>query len=385
MQRRLRVALLTPGISDDAGIATPVIDTLLDSLAPLVDLELFTLRHPPARAPYQRGPVLVHPLGGPGMQYRRLVRNALGALRAAHRRNPFDLLHGLWLHEPATTAVLAGALLRRPVLASIGGAEVVALPEIGYGGLLHRSGRFVNRAALCRATLVSGGSRYVLQLARRAMPRRASGDFRLAPFGVDCTRFVPGPSRAYDPSAPRLFHAASLIPVKDQATLLRAFRQVVAELPAARLEIAGEDPFGHRAELERLAAELAIAEAVTFLGPLPQEALVARYQAADLFLLSSRHESQCMVVLEAAACGLPTVGTAVGVLPELAPTCALTVPVGNAAALAETALELLRDPLRLARLGTAAHECVTAFYAAEVAAQRWLALYQELAARRSRR
>lgn len=383
-ERRLRIALLVPGVGEGE-VATPVIDTLIESLRPLVDLEVFAFAYPPRRAPFLRHGVRVHALGGPGVEYRQVVSGALRALHAAHRRAPFDVLHGNWLHPPATTAVLAGALLRRPSLVSIGGVEVVSLPEIGVGGMQHRAGRFVNRLALSRATLVTGGSHYVLQLARQAVPRRNPADFRHAPLGVDTTRFAPGPPRAYDPAAPRLLHAASLIPVKDQATLLRAFQQVAHAVPGVRLDIAGEDPFGHRAGLERLAGELGIAERVTFLGPAPHAAMPALYAAADLFVLTSRHENHAMVVVEAAACGTPTAGTAVGSLPELAPDAAVAVPVGDHAALAAAIVALLGDPARLARLGAAARARVLRDYAAGPAAARWLALYRELAASRGRR
>jgi glycosyltransferase involved in cell wall biosynthesis len=378
---RLRIAVLVPGVGE-GDVATPVIDTFVNSLVGQVDLELFAMRYPARRAPYQRDGVRVHPLGGPGVEYRHLVRGALAALRAEHHRKPFDVLHGLWLHEPATTAIMAGALLRRPVLASIGGAEVVSLPDIHYGGMLQRSGRLVNRAALARATLVTGGSRYILNLARRVVPRRDPSRFRLAPLGVDVERFVPGDSHAYDPAAPRLLHAASLIPVKDQTTLLRAFQQVAQVLPGAHLDIAGEDPFGHRSGLERLAEDLGITRQVSFLGAVPHAELQMHYSTADLFVLSSRHENHAMVVVESAACGLPTVGTAVGALPELAPDAALTVPTADPAALARGILTLLRDPDRLAATGAAARARVLRDYAAAPAAARWLALYEELAAGR---
>ena len=319
------------------------------------------------------------------MRYRALLRHALGELRAADHRRPFDVLHGLWLHEPATTAILAGMLLRRPVLASIGGAEVVSLPEIDYGGLLHRSGRVVNRAALTRATLVSGGSRYVLDLARSLVPRRDPRRFRLAPFGVDLERFNRGDRFPFDPSAPRLLHAASLIPVKDQTTLLRAFQIVQREIPGAHLDIAGEDPFGKRASLERLAVDLGLATRVNFLGAVPHAAMPDLYRAADVFVLSSRHESQGMVVLEAAACGTPTVGTAVGVVPDLAPEAAVAVPPADPPTLAAAIVALLHDPARRATLAGEAHQRVLRDFGADRAAERLLALYEELAARRRRR
>jgi glycosyltransferase involved in cell wall biosynthesis len=69
-------------------------------------------------------------------------------------------------------------------------------------------------------------------------------------------------------------------------------------------------------------------------------------------LISSRHEAGPLVVLEAAAVGVPTVGTAVGHVAEWAPTAAVAVPVADPAALARAIIGLLSDEdarLRLAR------------------------------------
>jgi glycosyltransferase involved in cell wall biosynthesis len=62
------------------------------------------------------------------------------------------------------------------------------------------------------------------------------------------------------------------------------------------------------------------------------------------------------VVLEAAAAGLPTAGTAVGLLAEMAPNFALAVPVGDSKALAQGVLDLLGDGQKRLSLGRAAQE-----------------------------
>jgi len=80
------------------------------------------------------------------------------------------------------------------------------------------------------------------------------------------------------------------------------------------------------------------------------------------------------VVGEAAAAGVPTVGTAVGVLAELAPTAAWAVPVGDSAALADGALALLRDSARREQLGRAAQAWARA-HDADWTAARFESLY----------
>jgi glycosyltransferase involved in cell wall biosynthesis len=73
---------------------------------------------------------------------------------------------------------------------------------------------------------------------------------------------------------------------------------------------------------------------VCFRGAADHAALPRLYRDAGVFIVSSRHEAQCMVALEAAACGIPVVGTNVGVLPEVTVSGARTVPVGDAGGLA---------------------------------------------------
>jgi glycosyltransferase involved in cell wall biosynthesis len=82
-------------------------------------------------------------------------------------------------------------------------------------------------------------------------------------------------------------------------------------------------------------------------------------------------------MLEAAACALPTAGTAVGYTADWAPERAWAVPVGDAQALAEGILALMRDNLRRARMGQAAREWACAHDADWTAAQ-FLALYARL-------
>ena len=59
---------------------------------------------------------------------------------------------------------------------------------------------------------------------------------------------------------------------------------------------------------------------------------------AQAGISQSRHEAQCMVALEAAACGVPLVGTRVGVLPELTDAVA---PIGDHQALAQAIVATL--------------------------------------------
>lgn len=106
---------------------------------------------------------------------------------------------------------------------------------------------------------------------------------------------------------------ARLDPVKNQAMMLRAFAQVVAEYPDTRLLIVGDGPT--RQLLEQLAKKLAIQDCIVFTG---FRTNVADYLALmHIYLLSSHTEGTSMTLLEAMHLGLPCVATAVGGNPEI--------------------------------------------------------------------
>jgi len=97
--------------------------------------------------------------------------------------------------------------------------------------------------------------------------------------------------------------------------------------------------------------------------------LVPLYQRSHLFVLSSRHEAAAAVVLEAAACGVPVVGTSVGYVADWAPDRAVAVPIQNSAALAQAIETLLADPAQRQRLAGAARNWVLAHDAEWTATQ----------------
>ncbi len=176
--------------------------------------------------------------------------------------------------------------------------------------------------------------------------------------------------------SPRLLSVASLVPVKDHSTLLAAFSATCEQFPAARLSLVGGGP--QRESLRRRAEELGVAGGVTFHGDLPHDRLPDLYRSVDLCILSSRFEAQGMVVLEAAACGTPTIGTRVGVIPEFIGDGA--VDVGDIVGLAQHMLRLLQDRSRLCKLGAQALSTVRSEFTLEVTTERLFGLYLDTVA-----
>jgi glycosyltransferase involved in cell wall biosynthesis len=171
------------------------------------------------------------------------------------------------------------------------------------------------------------------------------------PLGVDLAKWPPRDPVRRDPTRPaRLIHVASLNRVKDQPTLLRALALLAKSGLSFEMDIVGDDTL--HGELQALAASLGLSARVRFRGFLPQSQLRPLIEAADLMLLSSRHETGPLAVLEAAVAGVPTVGTAVGHLREWSPQAAVSVAVGDWSHLAQATQRMLEDEelrLRMAR------------------------------------
>lgn len=343
----MRIALVVPGGVDPSAEyrVIPALLALIQRLAQRHDVQVFALEQQPQPGHWSLLGAEVHNVGAVAPR-----RRAVLAIRAAHRARPFDVIHSIWSGSPGLVAVAAARLLGRPSLVHVAGGELVALPAIGYGGRLSWKGRLREAAVLRAASAVSAASTPMVS-ALAALGITA----RFVPLGVDLQGWPPRPPvpRAAGARA-RLLHVASLNRVKDQPTLLRAMSALREAGLDFELQVAGSDTLG--GETQALAQRLGLGDVVTFRGFLPQRLLRPLVAGSDLLLMSSLHEAGPLALYEAAALGVPTVGTAVGRIADWAPGAARAVPVGDAVALAREVAALLADePLRL-QLAQAAHE-----------------------------
>jgi glycosyltransferase involved in cell wall biosynthesis len=374
----MRIGLVTPGFSasEDDWCVSALLD-LVRELARSHDVYVLALRYPHRRGRYLVHGATVESLGAGerrGLGRVPMLWQALAAIRRETGRARFDVLHALWAHEPGLLVALAGAHLRVPTVVSVLGGELAALADIGYGGGLSAANRNMTAFALARADAVTAGSRL---LAGEVEAHGRRDRVHVAPLGVDLTRLAPQ-SKDDDPhlaGAPSLLHVGSLSAVKDQTTLLRAFALFIGTRPEAHLHVVGDGD--RRTNLEALSAGLGVAHATTFHGAVPHDRLPGYYRAAAACVLSSRFESQSMVALEAAACGRLTLGSRVGVLPEIGGTDS-TVPPGDPAALAALLSRSLAGPAVLPLPARIAPDALAANYGVPAAAARLCALYRSL-------
>ena len=143
-----------------------------------------------------------------------------------------------------------------------------------------------------------------------------------------------------------LMHASNFRPVKRVSDVVRIFDRVQKKLPS-KLLLVGQGP--ERLFVQQLVKELRLTEQVHFLGE--QDYLESLLSCADLFILPSEQESFGLVALEAMACEVPVLGTSIGGLPEVVVhgETGFLFPVGEIQQMADAAIELLSDPLRLER------------------------------------
>jgi len=218
---------------------------------------------------------------------------------------------------------------------------------------------------------------------------------RLVPQGVDVRRFAPSESKLVVRQAlglpthkPVIVFVGSLIHRKGIDVLLRAWPEVCAARPEARLVLVGRNQFLERsADARFLEQQLAQVPAgaqskVHQVGVCDD---VDRWlQAADLFVFPSRREGFGTVMIEAMACGLPCIVTEQPGITDFifgaAGDRGVVVPQENHAALAAAVLEMLRHPERAAKIGLAARDDVIRRFDIEQISARYVDYYTDLIA-----
>lgn len=174
---------------------------------------------------------------------------------------------------------------------------------------------------------------------------------RVIPCGVDTDQFRAQGER---PKPPHVVCVARLNPVKNLGLLLEACAILKTRKVSFRCVVVGDGPC--RIELETTRTQLGLENTVEFVGAAQQSGVLKWWRRATVGVLTSESEGMPVSLMEAAACGVPVVATAVGGVPELVldgVTGLLTQP-GDSLGLAVALERLLRDPETAARMGAAA-------------------------------
>jgi glycosyltransferase involved in cell wall biosynthesis len=292
-----------------------------------------------------------------------LIEHALRPL--AHRLAEVDVCHPVAAGLPLLVALAAKWRSGTPYLITEHGIylrerylELGESVPVAVKAVMLRFYRALSRLGYAEAGIVSSVSRFNQrwELRHGADPAKII----VVPNGVAPRAY---PELDSEPAEPTIVWVGRIDPLKDLHTLIRAFEIVRAELPAAKLRLAGPvPPTGqeYADSCHKLVASLGLYDAVTFVGPVSSSR--EAYATGNVVALSSISEGMPYTVIEAMMCGRATVSTDVGGVAETVGGVGLVVPPGDPAAFAGACLEMLRDPERRRSLARQARERALAHF-----------------------
>jgi phosphatidylinositol alpha-mannosyltransferase len=278
-------------------------------------------------------------------------------MRRVLERERFDVLH---LHEPMTPAICVSALTlaRCPIVATWHATGELGWMRLGmplWGFLI---GRIDHRIA-------------VSELARASAERYLPGEYEIIPNGVT----IP-PHADVDGRENAVVFIGRHDPRKGLHVLLRAWPRVRSRT-GARLRLIGADPSAVRLVLSR---ERVSEDGIDLLGVVVGDPLTEELRGAKVLAAPSLGgESFGMALTRAFGCATPVVASDIpGYARVMTPEVGLTVPPGDAAALAEALIALLEDEPRRRSFGAAARRHALEHYAWDNLARRLAGIYERL-------
>lgn len=264
-----------------------------------------------------------------------------GVRRLVRRLRP-EVLH-LW-EEPWSLVALQAALVR-------GRAALVLEVDQNILKRLPPPFEAIRRFVLRRTTLILARSPDAAEVVRAC---GYLGSIRPIGYGVDESTFRPRDApRETGTGALRLGYVGRLVEEKGLDDALDA----LARLPASvTLAIMGEGP--HEARLRERAAELGVADRVTFQGWGRPAEVAGFIRGLDALLLLTRttpavKEQFGRVIIEAQSCGVPVIGSASGAIPDVVGEGGWIVPESDPDALARLLERLLSSPEEIRARGEA--------------------------------
>jgi glycosyltransferase involved in cell wall biosynthesis len=279
---------------------------------------------------------------------------------------------------PATFFVLLPSVLSRTPVRLVTERGSLLRPGLGYG-LYLRIEDFFTRFADWVIPNSESGRNYLIE--RGIKPERIKVIYN----GINIQRLTPDPAKvnqirdSLGLAANRVLIgiSASLTPLKDHATFLRAAQLISQIMPQARFAILGDGPL--RSNLEDLAKELGIGSCVMFLGN--QKEVSPYLSVFDIVCLCSAEAEGCSnAILEAMALGKPMVATNVGGNRELVENgkTGLLVQVRDPQALANAILSCIRQPDRAREMGRRAREMVLTRFGLDRMVHDYETIYEEI-------
>jgi len=211
----------------------------------------------------------------------------------------------------------------------------------------------------------------------------------IIPTGMEMDRFAGGDGQRFRaqlgiaPGQPVLVHVGRIAHEKNIDFLFRMFARVVRSKPGAVFVVAGEGPA--LASCKAYVRSLGLLQYVRFVGYLAREReLLDCYRAGDLFVFSSKTETQGLVLLESMALGIPVVSTAhMGTADIVKPQRGAHLAPDDENEFANIVVRLLEDAPRRAAMSAEAR-AYAATWSATAMADRLAGLYSAVVGQASR-
>jgi glycosyltransferase involved in cell wall biosynthesis len=189
---------------------------------------------------------------------------------------------------------------------------------------------------------------------------QASPKVQVVHNGVDTTRFQPSAARHTNGQPVKILFIGRVVPQKGPDLLLKAARLLHGKVPPFKMRLVGNKNFAIITDLSPYERELRnlaepISDAVEFHPSISRDQLLQEYQSADIFCAPSNWDDPFpLTVLESMACGVPTVASRRGGIPEGGAEDILYFLPPNAEELAQKLALLIRDASERAQWGAKA-------------------------------
>ena len=309
-----------------------------------------------------------------------IMAEVLYCLRLVNKKS-IDLIHAHWSLPQGLTGIICKRISKTPCVTTLHGSDIHGLRSPGL--------KWLNAKVLKYSDACTANSS---ETARMAQHVAMEDDIAVVPMGVN-PRFVPaareGDRRQTGSEAgeKRILYVGRLIDLKGVDYLIRALPKVLKIFPETKLVVVGSGPM--KDDLMNLSDRLNLSDKVIYIPKVPQEKLLEFYTSANLFVLPSvvnekgETEGLGVVLLEAMACGLPVIGSAVGGIPDIIKDgeTGLLARQKEPDSLAEKITKLFSDaPLRR-KLAENGYKMVEKNFSWDTISEKFIQIYQEVLSR----
>jgi glycosyltransferase involved in cell wall biosynthesis len=312
-----------------------------------------------------------------------IMAEILYCLRLVNK-NSVDIIHAHWSLPQGLTAIICKRISKIPCVTTLHGSDIHGLR---YAGLKWLNAKVIKHSDACTANSS--------ETARMAQHISMKDDIAVVPMGVN-PRFLSAArgrnaqQTGSEAGEKRILYAGRLIDLKGVGYLIRALPAVLKKFSETKLVVVGSGPM--KDDLMNLSARLNLSDKVIYIDKVPQEKLLEFYTSANLFVLPSivnqkgETEGLGVVLLEAMACGLPVVGSAVGGIPDIIKDgeTGLLARQKEPDSLAEKITKIFSDASLRRKLVENGYQMVEKNFSWDTISEKFIEIYREVLSRSGR-